>query len=116
MPVEPTPQPTVEMTRENLDTLGALETLATIAAASLKQYGQATFVMRPDGGVAFANPLHVHIHPQAVEDLGDKPYHFVRPILGDGRPNYVAWKNGILWEVDFDDGQLQGQSEADSGR
>jgi len=100
---KPPPQPTVEMTRDNLESLGALETLATICAAGLKKYGQATFVMRPDGGVAFANPAHVHIHPQAIEDLGDKPYRLVRPILGDGRPNYVVWKDGILWEIAFED-------------
>lgn len=104
------PQPMVEMTKDNLDTLGALETLATIAAAGLKQYGQVTFIMRPDGGVAFANPAHVHVHPQAIEDLGDKPYRFVRPILGDGRPNYVAWKNGILWEIEFTDEQPEAKS------
>lgn len=93
-------QPMGEMTRDNIDSIEALETLATIAAAGLRHYGQVTFVMRPDGGVAFANPAHVHIHPQAIEDLGDMPYRFVRPILGDGRPNYVAWKDGILWEIE----------------
>ena len=98
-------KPTVEMSRDNLETLGALEILASIAAAGLKHYGQATFVMRPDGGVAFANPAHVHIHPQAVEDIGDKPYRLVRPILGDGLPNYVVWKDGILWEVELTDQQ-----------
>jgi tRNA1(Val) A37 N6-methylase TrmN6 len=104
MAEKPAPQPTVEMNKDNLESLGALETLATIAVAALKNYGQVTFVMRPDGGVAFANPAHVHIHPQAIEDLGDKPFKYVRPILGDGRPGFVAWKDGILWEVAFTDG------------
>ena len=112
MPNDNVTQPPVEMTRDNLESLGALETLATIAAASLKHYGQVTFVMRPDGGVAFANPAHVHIHPQAVEDLGDKPYRLVRPILGDGRPNYVVWRDGILWEVAFIDEQLEEKSSS----
>lgn len=105
------PQPTVEMTRDNLETPGALELLAALAVAGLKNYGQVTFVMRPDGGVAFANPAHVHVHPQAVEDLGDKPYRLVKPILGDGRPNYVIWKDGILWEVEI----VDEQPEAGSG-
>jgi hypothetical protein len=95
-------EPMVEMTRENLESQGALETLANIAAASLKNYGQVTFVMRPDDGVAFANPAHVHIHPQAIEDLGDKPFRYIRPIVGDGRPHFVAWRGGILWEVELD--------------
>jgi tRNA1(Val) A37 N6-methylase TrmN6 len=94
-------QPTVEMTRENLETLAAAETLAAIAIAGLKQHGQATFVMRPDGGVAFANPAHVHIHPQAVPDIEDKPFRYVRPILGEGRPSFVVWRDGILWEIEW---------------
>lgn len=95
--------PTVELSRDNLQTQPAIEMLGTIAAGSLKEYGQATFVMRPDGGVAFANPTHVHVHPQAVPDLQDRPFRTVRPILGNGRPAYVVWKNGMLWEIEFVD-------------
>lgn len=89
-----------ELSKENLETAGSVEILGAIAAASLKHYGQATFVMRPDGGVAFANPDHVHILPEAVEDIGDQPFRLVRPLLGDGRPAYVIWKDGILWEIE----------------
>lgn len=94
---------TIDMTRENLATAEAVEMLGRISAASLKQYGQVTFVMRPDGGVAYANNDFVHIEPQAVPDLVDRPHRLVRPILGDGRPQYVMWKDGILWEVAFDE-------------
>ncbi len=93
--------PTVELNRSNLETQPAIEMLGAIAAGGLKEYGQATFVMRPDGGVAFANPAHVHIHPDAVPDIADRPFREVRPILGTGRPQYVVWKNGILWEIEF---------------
>ena len=95
--------PTVELTRENLQTQSAIEMLGAIAAGGLKEYGQATFVMRPDGGVAYANPTHVHIHPDAVPDIKNKPFRTVRPILGNGRPAYVVWKNGVLWEIEFVD-------------
>lgn len=95
--------PTVELTKENLRSQAAIDMLGAIAAGSLKEYGQATFIMRPDGGIAFANPAHVHVHPQAVPDITDKPFRTVRPILGTGRPAYVVWKNGMLWEIEFVD-------------
>jgi len=47
--------------------------------------------------------VHVYIHPQAVEDTAGREYRHVRPILGDGKPNYAAMKDGILWEVEFVD-------------
>jgi len=95
--------PTVELTRNNLETQAAIEMLGAIAAGGLKEYGQATFIMRPDGGVAFANPLHVHVHPDAVPDLPKKRFRTVRPILGTGRPVFVVWKNSVLWEIEFID-------------
>lgn len=107
---EPLKNPNEDINRENLGTEGAVTTLGAIAAASLKTYGQATFVMRDDGGVAFANPAHVHVHPQAIEDMGDRPFRYKRPILGDGRPNFVAWKDGILWEVEFSDDDAEPKS------
>lgn len=106
---------TAEMTKENLDSPAAAEMLATIAVASLKQYGQVSFILRPDGGVAFANPVHVYFHPQSVEDLGGRPYRFVRPIVGAGKPNFVLWRDGILWEVEPEDGQLQDQPQEKPG-
>lgn len=103
--------PTVELTKDNLETQAAVEMLGAIAAGGLKEYGQATFVMRPDGGVAYANPAHVHVHPDAVPDIADKPFRIVRPVLGTGRPAFVVWKNGILWEIEF----LDGESEKNTG-
>jgi hypothetical protein len=90
----------IELTRQNLDSPGAAVTLATVAIASLKEYGCVTFVMHPNGEVVFANPAYVDIQPQAVQDLGDKPIRFVRPLLGDGKPRFVGWKDGRLWEVE----------------
>jgi len=104
---KPIPQLDEEMNKDNIGTPAAMEMLGVVAAASLKNYGQATFVMRPDGGVAYANPAHVHVHPQAIEDLADRPYRLVRPILGDGRPNFVVWKDSILWEVELVDEQSE---------
>jgi hypothetical protein len=95
------PQPFVEMRRDNLETPESLTMLATLAVAGLKQYGKAVFVMRPDGGVAFANPTLVNIPVEAVPDLADRPFIHIRPIIGDGKPVYVAWKDGILWEISF---------------
>jgi len=92
----------IEMTVDNLDTPQAASTLAVLAVLGLKKYGRVTFVVRPDRGVAFANPAHVDIHPDAIEDLADRPLRFVRPLLGDGKPKFVAWKDGVLWEVEIE--------------
>ena len=111
--LDPEPQvPTVELTRENLATQSAVELLGAIAVAGLQKYGEATFVMRPDDGVAYANPAHVHIHPDAVPDFANRPFRTVRPILGDGKPMFVVWKNGVLWEIEF----VDEKPSKDSGR
>lgn len=95
----PTSDAPVDLTKENLDTPQAAGTLALLAVLALKKYGRVTFVVLPNGGIAFANPSHVDIHPEALKDLQGKSMRFVRPLLGDGRPSFVAWKDGILWEV-----------------
>lgn len=97
------------LTSDNLNSVAAAITLGTLAAAGLKQYGQSTFFVRPDGGVTFANPTHVHIHPDAMEDLGERPFRYVRPLIGDGRPQFVAWKDGILWEVSLSEEKSDGR-------
>jgi hypothetical protein len=100
----PDPQePAVDLTREILDSPAAIEMLGILTAASLKKYGEAHFVMRPDDGVAFVEPWHVAMEPQAVREIFEKPFRFVRPILGNGQPQLTVWKGGVLWEIELVD-------------
>lgn len=97
------PAPPEDITDENLDRPDVRFYLGTLAAKALRDVGQVTFVKRLDGGVAWANHVHVFIHPQAVPDptLMASQYRLVRPVLGDGRPQFVAWQDGVLWEIEF---------------
>ena len=78
--------------------------LGLMAARGLKEHGTFTFLVREDGKIAMPNPTYVHIEAGALlVDEGDKlpPYRFVRPVLGSGKPQYVAWRDGTLWEIEF---------------
>lgn len=92
-----------EINRTNLDSLGAVATLGAWAAAFLKECGKAVFVLNPEGEVTWANPVLVDVPIDSVKDLSDRPYRFVRPILTDGRPQFVALRDGRLWEIEFID-------------
>lgn len=96
-------QPMVDLTRELLGSNQAIEMLGSLAAASLKKYGEAHFVMRPDDGVAFVEPWHVSMEPDAIQPVLEKPFRLVRPILGDGHPKLTVWKDGTLWEIELVD-------------
>jgi hypothetical protein len=95
----------VEITRENLETIPAIQQLGVLAVRALKDVGVITLLVRPDGRIAFANPMYVYIERQAVPDpaLLDRPYRYVRPVVSDGKTRFVAWKAGRLWEIEYDD-------------
>jgi hypothetical protein len=95
-----------EITRDNLMSDEAILFLGAMAAKSLELFGQVTFLMSGSGGVAVANPVHVYLDTSAWldDDARALPkYRYVRPVLGQGKPQYVAWKNGELWEIEFED-------------
>jgi len=90
------------ITRANMGTPEACLYIGGLAARSLELFGQATFVISPEGDiVVYANPTHIFIHPDATREEGGKNYRLVRPILGSGRPQYAAWHQNELWEVEF---------------
>ena len=95
----------VIVTTENLMTPAAFYTLGALAAKALQAVGNVTLVVRPDRAIAYANPAKVHIMHDAVPDatLLERPFHYVRPILSDGKPQFVGWHGGKLWEVEFDE-------------
>ena len=93
---------TKDLTLRDLETTDALVELGRNAVEMLKSFGTSTFLLDEQGKVRVANPLHVYIDdrmahpPEGVEPV------FVRPILTDGKPQYVAKKpDGSLWEVEY---------------
>ena len=102
-----------EITRDNLMSDEAIMFLGAMAARSLELFGQVTFLMSGSGSVSVANPVHVYLDTSAWvdDDRTDPPrYHYVRPVLGQGKPQYVAWRNGELWEIEFEDESQQATS------
>jgi hypothetical protein len=79
--------------------------LGELAAAGLSSVGQVTLIMNPSGNVCIANPLHVFMAPESVLDEDTEevpPFRWVRPVLGSGRPQYAAWRDDQLWEIEFE--------------
>jgi hypothetical protein len=103
------PEEMVEVGLEELRRPDVIHHLGELAAAGLTALGQVTLFRNPDGKVCIANPVHVFFAPGALlEDDGEDlpPYRWVRPIMGSGRPQYAAWRDGELWEIEFEDGEL----------
>jgi len=99
----------IDVTIDNLMNPDACLALGALAAQALKSLGEVTLVVRVDGAITYANPAKVHIERDAVPDpeLLARPFHYVRPILSDGKPRFVAWKDRVLWEIAFDPDQGQ---------
>jgi hypothetical protein len=95
----------VDLHKDLLLTPGAIMTLGSLCAQALNKIGVVTLIVRPDGFVAYATPFYVHIQREAVPDpqLLARPFHYVRPILSDGKARFVAWKDRELWEIEFED-------------
>lgn len=104
MPGDPK-QESVELHRDKLLTPEAVVTLGGLCAQALSKVGVVTLLVRPDGFVAYATPFYVHIEREAVPDpaLLERPFHYVRPILSDGKARFVAWKDRELWEIAFEE-------------
>lgn len=96
----------VAVSKQELHRRDVIFHLGELAAAALASVGQVTFVMNPSGEVAIANPVHVFMAPESVLDETTEevpPYRWVRPVLGSGRPQYAAWRDDQLWEIEFEE-------------
>lgn len=106
--------PLTEITKQDLLRDDAVFFIGLMAAKSLMTFGQITLVMGASETVCVANPTQVYLDAGAIlddEDLTElPPYKWVRPILASGRPQYVAWRDGELWEIEFED-DLQEQED-----
>jgi hypothetical protein len=94
-----------ELHRDNLRSEGAIFTLGVLASQALRELGEVTFIVRPDGNIAYANPEKVYIEHDAVPDpeLLKRPFRVVRPVLTDGRARLVKFIDGKPWEIEFTD-------------
>jgi hypothetical protein len=103
----------MEITRDNVESVPAIQELGVLAARALKDLGVITLVVRPDGKVSYANPLYVHVEAKALPDpaLLERPFRYVRPVIGDGHARFVAWREGRLWEITFDDESVEGPAQ-----
>ncbi len=83
--------------------MGARELLGDIAARCLKGAGRVAFMLDEEGVVRWVNPTQVLLLDGALDDQPDRPFRWVRPALGDGQPTFVAFRNGELWEIEFEE-------------
>lgn len=96
----------VEVTLEHLDAPGIQSWIGGLAASQLKAMGTVTLFIGDDNKLRVANPVHVYLGPEAVIDEDEqepRPFRWVRPILGEAKPQFAAWKDGTLWEIEFYD-------------
>jgi hypothetical protein len=109
--------PLEEINRDDLLRDDAVYFIGLMAAKGLMAFGQVTFLMSADDKVCLANPTQVYFDVGAaiVDDMDPSlvpKYKWVRPILGSGRPQYVAYRDGELWEIEFVD---ESEEEPSSG-
>lgn len=98
----------IEVTLEHLDAPGIQSWIGGMAAKQLKAMGTITLFIGEDNKLRVANPVHVYLGPGAVidEEQEDRSFRWVRPIIGEAKPQFAAWKDGTLWEIEFTDDKL----------
>lgn len=80
--------------------------LGSMVATHLLKMGTITLFLGDDGKLRTANPLHVYLGPQALiddESDGERPFRWVRPVVGEAKPQFAAWKDNTLWEIEFNE-------------
>lgn len=94
----------LEITKDILETPDAIVAIGTMASQSLKYFGSVTFMVDPNDDIRMVNHFNVYINSAAVYPPDTEP-RFLRPILVEPKPQYVALnpQDGTLWEVDYPD-------------
>lgn len=97
-----------DLTLEDLETLDSIVELGRLAVSLLKSFGTAAFLIDEQGQVRTANPYMVFFDGQMAHPPEGVEPEFVRPILTNSRPQFVAKKpDGSLWEVEYPRPELE---------
>lgn len=107
-PLQETQEEGDPITRDNVLSKPAIATLGLVCGRALQALGVVTLIVRPDGTVGYVSPQDVYIEKNAAvcdPEHEAKPFRYVRPILSDGKPHYVAWKDATLWEIAFEESE-----------
>lgn len=101
--------PLQDIGRKDLDRQDAIYFLGLMAAHGLKSFGQVNMVIGEDDKVCLANPIHVYFDAKAYihDDTELPPFKWKRPVVSEGRPQYVAWRKGELWEIEFEEPETE---------
>ena len=105
-PAQSEPREGEVLTRDNVLSPPAIAALGLMCARALQAVGVVTLIVRPDLSIGYVSPQDVYLDRNAavVDPENEKrPVRYVRPVLSDGKPHYVGWKDGALWEVEFVD-------------
>jgi len=90
--------------------------LGALVSVQLQAVGTITLFLGEDGKVRVANPLHVYLGPQAMiddESEDERPFRWVRPVIGEAKPQFAAWRDDTLWEIEFTDGHSSKEETGD---
>lgn len=91
-----------DLTVGDLGTPDAVVWVGSNACEFLRAFGTVTFYIDEAGCVRVANPLNVYLTDELAHPPEGVEPTFVRPILSDRKPQYVARKpDGSLWEVEY---------------
>jgi hypothetical protein len=98
-----------EINREDLINPGVYTEIGKQVAYLLTRHRVVTLFVHNDDSICFANPLHiyldanedgVYLDSQHALTPPPEPYRLTRPVIAEGRPQWVVWRRGQLWEVE----------------
>lgn len=79
--------------------LGPLLWIGRFIAVALRDFGIVTVFVGDDGCVRTVSPTEVYLTPGALDEVEEGDIEWLRPIVSDGKPRVVAWRDGEPWEV-----------------
>lgn len=91
-----------DLTLENIASADAVVYLGKIVVTQLLSFGTCTLIADEQGSIRTLNPYSVFVDGDAAHPPEGVEPVFVRPILTQRRPQYVARKeDGTLWEIEY---------------
>ena len=88
--------------------------MGLLCAKALLLFGTANLYVDEQGGINMANPTAVFLNADAVKVPHREPV-YTRPVMMSGRPQYVALRDGALWEVEYPEVPNEPQDSSGEG-